>query len=396
MIKVLHLASWYPSNIKPLEGIFVKKQIEAVSQHCLSYVLYITLNPELSKKPYLLETYSYGNVTTMIVYAKQSKYKIRFIAKLITIKNFSKGLFSALSFIRKIIGLPTIVNLHIASRLGIIALLYKYLYGIPYVIIEHSSFYIEKKLRSCNKDKFEIKINNFRDKFIYNKASKVITVSQFLANTLKERFNLQTDFHVIPNVVDVPNENIIGKKKQTGKIVALTVAILQDDVKRISETIKAFVKVFNSKKNLELHIVGDGKDRLMLEKTAEASQLLNTKIFFHGAIENEKMFLFYQSAHFFVLNSLFETFSVVTAESLSFGVPVLISKCGGPEEYINNELGILYDKFDESALRNGIEFMYEHWNNYSPLKLRKFVIDHFSKDIVGKRIFEVYKQCLNL
>lgn len=49
---------------------------------------------------------------------------------------------------------------------------------------------------------------------------------------------------------------------------------------------------------------------------------------------------FFCECDFFVLNSNFETFSVVTAEALAYGKPVIATRCGGPEEFVNKIMGI--------------------------------------------------------
>ena len=52
----------------------------------------------------------------------------------------------------------------------------------------------------------------------------------------------------------------------------------------------------------------------------------------------------------FVCSSLAEGFSLVIAESLILGVPVISMNCSGPKELLgNNESGILCDTYEQLA-----------------------------------------------
>jgi glycosyltransferase involved in cell wall biosynthesis len=79
---------------------------------------------------------------------------------------------------------------------------------------------------------------------------------------------------------------------------------------------------------------------------------------------------------------------------LAYGKPVISTKCGGPEEYIDESNGILIDVGDTKALVSAIEYMLDNHDKYDAKLIRKEAKNKFSSEVVGERIFEVYKEIL--
>ncbi len=92
---------------------------------------------------------------------------------------------------------------------------------------------------------------------------------------------------------------------------------------------------------------------------------LQNNITFTGFVSNENIPEFYKSSDAFILNSNFETFSIVTAEALANGLPVIITKCRGPEFYVNESNGIKIDKNSIAQLASAIESIIENYNSYN-------------------------------
>ena len=70
--KVLFLASWYPSKILPLSGIFVKRHAESVANFCDVAVLHVIQDPNLNDKKIEIETENEKNVFTVRVFYKDN------------------------------------------------------------------------------------------------------------------------------------------------------------------------------------------------------------------------------------------------------------------------------------------------------------------------------------
>ena len=97
----------------------------------------------------------------------------------------------------------------------------------------------------------------------------------------------------------------------------------------------------------------------------------------------------------FVLSSRLETFSIVVIEAMAKGLPVIATRCGGPETFLLPEHGILVEKENTEELADAINYMLGHFSEYDSQKIRKYCYDHFSQDVIAGKIIEVYNQLLN-
>jgi len=101
-----------------------------------------------------------------------------------------------------------------------------------------------------------------------------------------------------------------------------------------------------------------------------------------------------KNSNFFVLNSTHETFAIVCAEALSSEIPVISTRCGGPEEYIDEDIGILIEPRNHDDLVNAMCYMLDNAINYDSRKMHKYIEDRFSYDAVGLEIYNIYKSVI--
>jgi glycosyltransferase involved in cell wall biosynthesis len=93
----------------------------------------------------------------------------------------------------------------------------------------------------------------------------------------------------------------------------------------------------------------------------------------------------------FVLPSLVETFSVPAVEALATGIPVLATSCGGPEEFIAQQVGLLVPPGDANALCAGIDYMFDNLHRYSERAISEYAKECFSPEVVGARVHGIYQ-----
>jgi len=385
--KVLFLPSWYPTSANPVNGIFVKKHAEAAARFCDIAVLYIKnySNSNLSK--FSIQHRVENGIITLRVGFKTSSLPV--VGRLLNLARRLKAIGMGLAKIYQLWGKPDIAHLQIAWPAGIIALYLNFVYGLPYILTEHWSGYTASSA-DFKKSSLLMKLAT---KIIFRKAKILTAVSRFLANSIRAHNLPYAKLVTVPNVVNIPSKER-PKPKTAGAMRILTVSMLYDRSKNISGLLKALAETVQKRPDIRLDILGDGKDRTSLTSLAKDLGLLDKNVFFQGYVPNNELANYFMNAHFFVLNSNYETFSVATIEALAHGLPVVVTKCGGPEEFVTNTVGVLVNRKDRQSLVDGLGFMLENWHKYNPADLRDYVKLRFSPEAVGRQFYRIYEDLL--
>ena len=85
------------------------------------------------------------------------------------------------------------------------------------------------------------------------------------------------------------------------------------------------------------------------------AQGLNTRVTFHGALDNEPLIEMYKKAHVLVVPSSYEGFGIVYLEGMGFGLPAIGTTAGAAIEIITHgKDGYLIEPDDEKSLANHI------------------------------------------
>ena len=99
-----------------------------------------------------------------------------------------------------------------------------------------------------------------------------------------------------------------------------------------------------------------------------------------------------QQADCFVLASVSETFGVSYLEALSCGVPVIATRCGGPECFVNEHNGLMVEPDDVEGLASAMLTMYCNGGSYNRAAIAQEVRNHYSSQAVAARLMEQYEQ----
>jgi len=95
-----------------------------------------------------------------------------------------------------------------------------------------------------------------------------------------------------------------------------------------------------------------------------------------------------------LVTSTVETFSLVTIEALSSGVPVVSTRCGGPEEIVAEPwLGRLSDDGTE-ALATALLEVTGSLASFRPERLRAYAVGRFGMSVVTARYIALYNSIL--
>lgn len=278
-----------------------------------------------------------------------------------------------------------VVNVHIAYPLLRFPRIFKLFFGRNVVITEHwSAYHHNFHLPDGSRSKRRIQQ-------IFHHKMPVVAVSNALMNDIV-RFAGTDDFpqYIIPNVVD---SNIFYsgpfRKPNDGPIFLM--AANWASIKRPLLAMEAFVEFVKTHHSACLRVVGYGQQWDAMKAFVNDHQL-NEQIILLGAMQKEDIAEEMRKADVFLHASSYETFSVVCAEALCCGLPVVASKVGGIPEFVNESNGILVENTLESwiaALHSSIKGM----NSWDRESISRDAVGMFAPDVVGRKLVDVYAQC---
>jgi len=287
-------------------------------------------------------------------------------------------------------GEPDIIHAHFLGMGEISLALKKMTESSKFVLTEHSSSMIQ------NTNDMESWIKESAAS-IYSKYDKVIAVSQTLANRMNSDF--KANAICIPNMYD---DKIFHFKQDRVAISRFQFVFVGNLIKSKNPAfcIECFYDAFERVDFLTqrgekicLSIIGDGPERGACKNTIEKLGI-GDKVKLSGRLKRSKIAEIMNESKCFVLPSEYETFGVVYIEAMACGLPVIATRCGGPESFVDESNGILIPVDDESALISAFKHMLYNANKYDSEAIARTAALNFSPNAVAKRIIKVYEGVL--
>ena len=366
-MKILFITPWYPDQQQPHSGIFIKTLAHALANHHQVYVLSIKVDNH-KFHPFRFSL-SHSESDQMQEYRLVISRSFPFLNQLVhlsiawwQIKHLFKQ--KQITVLHSFIGYPGAILGYLASRS----------LKIPWVHTEHTKL-----------------TNNYRSlwhrlctRWGMKRADELTAVSQWLATQIET--DIQRSVKVIPNMINVDRFKLAVNSQDTPFNVGF-LGGLNTSVKGLDILLKAFAQV---KGHCHLHIGGAGT-LLEYYKTMAKDLGLQDRCTFYGFINPEAITSFYQRLHLFICSSRYETFNVSLLEAMASGLPVISTRCGGPEDFVNSENGILVPVEDVKALSEGIIFMQDSIGKFDRTKIRSFVESRYESSVVVNQVLQLYE-----
>lgn len=373
-MKVAVISRGKPTPKYPLNGIFEFDQAKALAQRGVD-VAFIAIDFRIwtDKRKYGLFQYECEGVHVFELSLPLNVYRraIPVLQRLLLIP-FKATL--------KSFGNPDVVHAHFYS-IAAIASIIKKKYSIPLVITEHSS--------KLNRPVSEIsELDKQLAKKAYQNCDQLICVSEALRDNILQNFGYNSI--VIPNMVDNQCFQYLNKAKNESPFVFVSVGNLIP-IKAFDKLIEAFAL---EKDNAQLYIIGDGPERGHLQNLIKKFQL-NSQVELMGRLNRNEINKVFQKSHVFVLSSQSETFGVSYIEAMYAGLPVIATRCGGPESFVNESNGILVPVNDVDALVNAMRTMRQNYHGYNQMQISEDCIAQFSPEVIADKLIGVYSGFYN-
>ena len=220
---------------------------------------------------------------------------------------------------------------------------------------------------------------------LYNRADKIVTVSNKIREDLSSNFRINKKKIVtIFNPYQIEKINTLSKERVDilefeNIFTIITVGTLYH-VKNHELLIRSFAKL--KEKNIQLVIVGDGELRKELEALREELNLSN-KVHFIGFTDNP--FKYVGKSDLFVLTSNNEGLPNVLIEAEASCCPIISTDCiSGPREILAPSTSINFQ------LRDSIEYC--EYGILVPIKNEKLLTEAMERVINDRNLLLKYKK----
>ena len=384
-LRILHIASWYPSKEHGSLGNFIQRHVKAVSKKHESEVWYAT--PVSNESPLLgtMEVTNRDGFLERISYPKATKPGSRAVTR--ALLKMVPG---------EKIAMPDLVHLHVAFPAGRAARMLSEKWDIPLVITEHWTAYHDSQ-----------HIPLWRRISMRRTAAHAAVfcpVTNQLGKKMREFKMLNISgssvYTTVPNVVDTQMFNITSESRKKIEVLRiLHVSSLDESQKNITGILHTLANLKSSKPEFKFQanfVGGNDSEKLTKLRTYAASLgLTDPYITFSGPLSNQAVAKCMQSANVLVLFSRNENFPCVIAEAWASGVPVISTDVGGISEHLVNDSGrgMLIESEDEAGLGKAI-LSIENGKNFNSEEIRTYAIEHFSVEAVSGAFNNVYQEAL--
>jgi glycosyltransferase involved in cell wall biosynthesis len=383
-LKVLYLPRWYPHRYDPMPGLFIERHARSVSGLVDVAVLYVHQDGNLTSGRMEIDRQKDEELLQFKIYYKPSVFPVPVIRSFINLCRYTRGYYKGLKMIKSEFGRPDLVHVNVLTRLGALAMLFKWMTGTPYVITEHWTRYLP------HMDNFKGAVRKAVTRMVVKRASAVLPVTDNLRKAMERHGLTNANYRIIPNVVDMQMFRIMNEEKSGSTKTFIHVSCFEDKQKNISGILRVLKRLSEQRNDWACQLIGEGIHLEMLMNYAREIKLDEKLVTFLGLKENEELAKLMAGAGFQVMFSRFENLPVVILESYACGVPVLSTDVGGIKEHLTNELGLLIPSENEDQLLEKLNYMLDHYHEYNKEKIRKYAEEHFSKKVIGRQLYEVY------
>lgn len=393
-VRVLHVASWFPSELHGSLGNFIARHVAAISTATGPSAVIVAIPvpkhrlggiPPRLEPPVSLEGAALGvEVHRAYVPAKRPG--------VILMTRALKQL--AHRWVASTGERPDIVHLHVTYPAGAAARQLADRYGVPLVVTEHWTALgptlpppVATPTPNAGASRLPLWVR-LSVRRTLRRAAMACPVSGDLGRGLAG-FGLKQS-QTIPNVVDTDRFHLPDAPRRP---MLLHVSSMLDRQKNVSEMLSAFARV-RGELPADATFVLVGQNDLPRHAQTIAQLGLADHVVLRGGLEATEVAAVMRTAAAFVLFSRFENFPCVLPEAWASGLPVIAPDVGGIAEALQTrpDRGILVPAGDGAALERAmVDAFKTPWDRTA---MRAFAEAHYSIPAIASAYADVYKQCL--
>ena len=223
-------------------------------------------------------------------------------------------------------------------------------------------------------------------------AAAVVAVSEDLAARVRTLGVAQDKIHIIPNGVDCDLfQPDLARVPGTDGWHLIYVGRF-DPAKGIAILLEAFAGVSRQIPECRLTLVGGNEATGSADRFEGHIKALNLdrRVSWNREVEWDQIPAFLRSADLFVLPSFSEGLPLSLIESMACGLPVVATRCGGPEEAVDDSVGRLVGVGDTDGLQSAILQVIHNYGEFDRGAIRARAQRLYDYRNVARRINDLY------
>lgn len=385
-MKVLVTSRLYPGSSCPGRGTFVHEQVRFLSSHCRMEVV--------SPTPFSLPVPGLGHWTA---YARLGRSELRDgleirYPRYVSLPGrplFSHAWRSYLAALRRTVRTtPDLIHAHLAYPDGLAAVEFGRRLGCPVVISVHG--HDVRELPQANPRWAALVARALGE------AAAVIGSSGEVRRRVRSLGVPEERIHAIPQGVDCRLFKMSARRPGGEGGWQLLYVGRFDPRKGLGPLLDAMHLVRQSRSDVRLRLVGGSP----LSGTSRSYEGQVTALGLADCVEfieerpHEAIPRLMAQADLFVLPSYYDSFGIVLIEAMACGLPVVATRCGGPEELVEEHSGRLVAVGDAADLAAGILAVIEGYGRYDRKTIRRRAEERWDYRRVATRIHSLYEQLL--
>ena len=381
-MKLLVTSHLYPSLLSHTAGSFVHNQVRFLSHHCDIQVVVPT---PWFPFPFFRRWSAYRSLPQREQLDGIEVHRPRYVTlpRRVLFAHIWRSYLAAME--RSVETRPDLVHAHCAYPDGCAAVRYGRINEVPVVVTVHG--HDIKELPHANPLWRALIVDAL------NEAAAVIAVSSDLASRVKE-FGVPADrIHTIPNGVDCelfkPDPSYTPGKEGWHLVYIGRF----DPAKGIGVLLEAFARLQRRRSDVQLTLVG-GNEATGLEDRFERQMnelgLVRQNVRWVREVSWGEIPKFLRTADLFVLPSFSEGLPLSLIEAMACGLPVVSTRCGGPEEAVDDNVGTLISVGAVDELESAILGILNNYRRYDRTAIRHRAVRMYDYRSVAARINELY------
>jgi len=223
----------------------------------------------------------------------------------------------------------------------------------------------------------------------------VTAVSDFLRASIDGYTAGRVRTAVLPNVLD---DRVFTRGCDERDPNELLFVGLVRRVKRVDVLLEALAEVRRTHPEVHLRILSAdayrayGSDRREMQALIAALGLASAVSVETGTDAEGVAAAMRRCAFVAVSSTRRETFCSVAAEAMACGTPLVLTRCGGPEEFVGDEDGVLVDADDPAKFADGIRRAFARREEFDGAAIRDRVVGRFGRAAWIERAMSIYEE----